>query len=214
MKIVQLKYIRRRSTDEIHVVLDDASTVALDAELAVRFQLKSGMELLPETLETLQNEQNRLQARRRLVKYLSVRKKSVREARVYLERLGFDENAVEHALDGVRELGLLDDARYAESYVRTQEKTSRKGPLAIRQELLTRGVDKSTARESTAHLDSPETQRERACEAARRKLASTGRDKDPRKARLKLYSYLLRQGYEAAVASEITRELLGEEEEL
>jgi regulatory protein len=206
MRIQSLQYERTRAGSQVQVHMDDGTTLALDAELAVRFQLKRDMEIPEDLLRRLEAEQGRLLARRRLVRYLALRRKTVREAQLYLERLGFDAESVEAAVGAAHELGLLDDAGFAEVYRRTQERSAGKGPRAIRQELLARGVDKSVAEKAVASAQDPELQRSRARDAAAKKAALLRAD-DPRRARQKLYQFLLRKGYDPDVAAEASREM-------
>ena len=208
MRIQSLQYEKARAGSQVQVHMDDGTTLALDAELAVRFQLKQGMEVLEELLERCRTEQSRLMARRRLVRYLSLRRKTVREAQVYLERLGFESGSVEAAIQAALELGLLDDGGYAVAYRRTQERAAGKGPRAIRQELLARGIDRSTTEEAIASSQDPQLQRSRARAAAERK-AGLLRDDEPRKAHRKLYQFLLRKGYDPEIAADVSREVLG-----
>ncbi|MCX7717236.1 MAG: recombination regulator RecX, partial [Candidatus Sumerlaeaceae bacterium] len=153
-----------------------------------------------------------LAARRRLIRHLAARRKTVREAQSYLERLGFAPDAVETAVAAARELGLLDDARFAESLRRTHERVGLRGPRAIRHDLLTRGVDPETADAAVQPSCDPETQRVNARRAAERRAAAL-RTEPPAKARQKLQAFLLRKGYDADIATEVTRQLLGEDPE-
>ena len=213
MRIESLTHRRVRGTgDIIEVRFDDGSLLELDAELAVRFRLATGVHLTGEERARLAAEQARLGARRRLVRHLSARRKTVREAQAYLERLGFPDDAVEAAVAAARELGLLDDARFAESLRRTHERVGRRGPRAIRHELLTRGVDPDTADTAVRPSCDPATQRINARRAAERRAASL-RTEPPAKARQKLHAFLVRKGYDADIAAEVTRELLGEDTE-
>ncbi len=70
---------------------------------------------------------------------LSRREHAVAELRRKLIEKGFDELSVDEALAGLVADGLLSDARYAESYVRSRMNRGF-GPVRIREELRQRGV--------------------------------------------------------------------------
>lgn len=213
MRIESLAHRRVRGKgDMIEVRFADGSLLELDAELAVRFRLATGADLTADECARLEAEQARLAARRRLIRHLAARRKTVREAQAYLERLGFAQDAVESAVAAARELGLLDDARFAESLRRTHERVGLRGPRAIRHDLLTRGVDPATADAAVQPSCDPETQRVNARRAAERRAAAL-RTEPPAKARQKLQAFLLRKGYDADIAAEVTRQLLGEDPE-
>lgn len=208
VRIVDMTWLKKRGRGVVEVSLDNATSLALDAEIAVRFQLKRGMELSDALEQALRAENELLGARQRLVRYLSLRLKTAREAGDYLARLGFSEEAASAAVEHARALGMINDKAYAGAYTRTQQRGALKGPRAIRHELQQRGVDRATAAEAVAAAAEPETQRGNARRAAQRKAASLSRE-EPAKARVKLMQYLLRKGYEGTVAAEVTRELLG-----
>ncbi len=74
MRITELQYRQRRTGSEIMVTFDDGSTIALDAEVAVRFHLARGMELSPDHVDKIKLEDELLRAKRKLILYLSLRK--------------------------------------------------------------------------------------------------------------------------------------------
>ena len=212
MRITQLTYVRKRGQGRVSLELSDGSVLELDAELAVGHQIKTDMVLSASALEGLRREQHALEARQRLVRYLALRRKSRREAQMYLARLGFSEEAVEGALEKATALGMLDDTEYAQAFTHTAQRSANKGPRAICYELRQRGVDAQTAGEAVAGAEPREVQMEHARLAAGRRAVALR--KDP-KGRAKLGQFLMRKGYDGSVASEVAREMIeeGEEEE-
>jgi regulatory protein len=201
----------KRKSDPFTVELSTGDTFQLDAELIVRFQLKKGMELNADFRQRLEHEQAVLSARRRLVRYLSARRKTQKEAEEYLRKLGFGDGAIAAAIQGAEELGLINDENYASAYRRTQERIAGKGYRAIEHELIARGVAPSVASRAVADATSPEYQLQLASQLAekrRRALATL----DPMKARQRLSNFLLRRGFDAEVVSEVVRKFYGDSE--
>lgn len=180
--------------------------MVVDAELAVRFGLRRDLQLDDAAAANLRNEQSRFSARRRLVGWLALRRKSVGEARIYLRRLGYDEAAVEHALSAAHELQLLDDKRYSQAYVRSAERVSRKGPRAVRHELLARGVADEMAEQAIADSGLLSRQRETVRDLAAKRLQQDTSG-DPLKTRRRIEAFLLRRGYDPEIVAEVLREL-------
>lgn len=206
MRITELAYKRKRGQGLVEVTFDDGSSLVVDAELSVVHKLARGLELGADALEALRRDQHHLEARQRLVRHLAVRRKTRRECALYLKRLGFGDGAVEAALEKATALGMIDDQSYAEAYTRTQQRGARKGPRAIRYELLQRGVDRDTAERAVQPVTDRETQMSGARAAAERKAASLAGD--PR-GRAKLAQFLMRRGYDGDVAAEVARAMLG-----
>jgi len=71
---------------------------------------------------------------------LARREHATDEVRGKLCALGFDPSAVAEVLSDLREEGLLSDARFAQSFVRSRVERGH-GPMRIRHELQARGLD-------------------------------------------------------------------------
>ncbi|MGI8905408.1 MAG: regulatory protein RecX [Candidatus Sumerlaeaceae bacterium] len=213
MQIVALQYVRKRTGGEVHVDFDDGSKLVVDPDLSVQFHLARGMVFNEERHRELVVAQERLSARRRLIRNLSLRKKTAREAERYLSELKFPEHAIEYAVAVAKEHGFLNDAEYAKAYTRSQERSAKKGPRAIRQELRARGVDREIADQAVEPLTDLDVQRASAREVGEKKALALRRKPDVQNAKLKLHEYLMRKGYDPEIALEVTRELLGREDE-
>ena len=79
-------------------------------------------------------------ARNKAMDLLARREHSEQEIRHKLRSREFDEDAIESAVDGLKEDGLLSDQRFTEAYV-YQRFNAGYGPLKIRYELQQKGVE-------------------------------------------------------------------------
>jgi len=204
LRILRLQVLKKRSGERVAVELDDGSTVEVDPEIVVRWGLKSGTPISTDTIERLHYDDEILRARRRLIRYLSLRVKSVADARLYLEGAGFREAIITAAIADAVDRNLLDDRRFAECYVRTKLKTTIVGPLRLQSELTAHGLDPSLAERVVA----PQFDRTWQLEAAGRLLRkqartrSTGDDEGREK---RLYEFLRRRGFEEDIARELAQ---------
>ena len=80
------------------------------------------------------------QAFAKTVRLLSARDRSVREIEAQLDRAGFEESVIASAVDRAKACGLLDDHRFAESYVHSKI-TAGWGRARIEHELGLRGIE-------------------------------------------------------------------------
>lgn len=205
---IQALRVGKRKANPVTVEFDDGSTVELDPEIVVKFRLKPQMDLDEDFRTTLLQEQAKLMARRRLVRYLSPRRKTVQEARFYLTRLGFSDEVIDYAVGAACELGLLNDSTYAEAFVRTKKKVAKKGPRAIAHELCAKGVEPSAVHNSVANNYTSDQQRELARQVAQKRLASLARKDSGGKLHQRLFAFLLNRGFDPDVCSEVVRELV------
>jgi regulatory protein len=200
-----LKVLDKRTGQRVVIEFTNGETLEVDPEIVVANRLKTGDALSPEAIERLRLEDEALRARRKLVGYLSLRVKSVADARLYLEKAGFGERAISAAVDSALERDLLDDRRFAERYVRTQLKTSTHGPLRLLADLTAHGIDSSLAEEILAPQFDLDWQRETAESRARKRLGKQRFDEDMDRVDVvkKLYDYLQRQGFAHEVALDV-----------
>ncbi|WP_459643064.1 regulatory protein RecX [Kineococcus sp. NUM-3379] len=113
-------------------------------------------------------------------------------------------------LDRFEEVGLVDDAAYAEMLVRSRQQTRGLARRALAQDLRRKGVDDDTAREALAGVTS-EDEETAARELVARKLRTT-RGVDPVKRAQRLAGMLARKGYGAGVAYRVVRDALDAED--
>ncbi|MGN6612245.1 MAG: regulatory protein RecX [Angustibacter sp.] len=123
-----------------------------------------------------------------------------------LAQRGADEAVAERVLDRFEEVGLVDDAAFAEVLVRSQRTGRGLGRRALAQELRRKGVDDETARASLETIDE-ESERELARGLVERRLRSLhGVPYDKQVSRL--MGMLARKGYPGGLALSVVREAL------
>lgn len=126
-----------------------------------------------------------------------------------MARRDVPEDVAERVLDRFTEVGLVDDAAYAEVLVRSRHAEKGLSRRALAMELRRRGVDPATAAEALEQVeDSDEESAARVL--VRRKLASTrGLDREVRVRRTS--AMLGRKGYGGGLVSRLVREELAAE---
>jgi len=86
------------------------------------------------------------------VRYLATREHSRRELEQKLARKGHDSGLVREVLDDLARDGLQSDERFLESYLRSRVARGY-GPMAIRAELRSRGIDDDTLDDAITRSD-------------------------------------------------------------
>jgi regulatory protein len=157
-------------------------------------------------------------------RFLEARPRSTDEVRHRLREAGYRDDLVEGALRRLTELGFLDDAGFARTWVESRDRARPRGVRALRDELRRMGVAAAdiegalAAREAVASGDDPDDPRlvpgdgERAASgasdaaAAARLLARKGaglmREPDLRKRRARAYALLARAGFYPGTAGQ------------
>jgi len=136
------------------------------------------------------------------LRILNYRFNSEHELRRKLAAKDFDGETIDATIARLREEKWLDDARFAEAFVRTRMR-KRIGRLRIRRELIAAGVDDETAAGALRNNRDDEGEREAALAIARKRAARLDLSKP--QGRSKLTAYLLAQGYDMALVREVVR---------
>lgn len=149
-------------------------------------------------------------ARAIVLRQLTASAKSRKQLEDKLADRNVPEDVAREVLDRFEEVDLVDDAQYAQLYVRSRASSRKLSRSAIRRELATRGVTGEIA-ESALEQRTDEDEREDAAELVRRKLPA-GLDPADRAARDKavrrLVGMLGRKGYPPGLAFAVVKEEL------
>lgn len=123
-----------------------------------------------------------------------------------LHRNGFPGDVAERVLDRLGDVGLVDDAAFAEAWVQSRHAGRGLARRALRSELRRRGVDDETVSEALDALDNDD-EVATARRLVERKLPSTRRLEPATRSR-RLVGMLARKGYPHGVTVRVVREAL------
>ncbi|MGY2119031.1 recombination regulator RecX [Nocardia gipuzkoensis] len=150
------------------------------------------------------------QAKEACLRLLAVRARSRAELAQRLAAKGYSAEVSERALARLTDVGLIDDAAFAEQWVHSRHAFSGKGKQALAQELRRKGVAPSDAA-SALDAITADDEEARAGELVRRKLRSLPRDLDREKAIRRLVGMLARRGYGQATAYRVVKAELADQ---
>jgi regulatory protein len=119
------------------------------------------------------------------------------------------EEVAERVLDRFTEVGLVDDAAFAQSWVRSRHTGRGLSRRALAHELRRKGVDDETAREAVEELGPDDEAAAAAALVARRLPATRGLAPEARVRRLA--GMLARKGYSSGLALRVVRDALAAE---
>ena len=122
---------------------------------------------------------------------------------------GVEEVAAETVLSRFAEVGLIDDALFAQQWVASRHRSKGLASRALAQELRRKGLDDDVVREAVGELD-PEVELETARALVERKLRSTAGLTTEARIR-RLAGMLARKGYPAGVAFRVVKDALAAE---
>ena len=159
------------------------------------------------------SESREEQARNLCLRLLTARARTRSELEGQLTKRGFPDEVSNRVLDRLAQVGLVDDADFAEQWVSSRRTNAGKGKRALAAELRTKGVDDDVVTAALAGIDAG-AERARAEQLVRDKLrrGKLGDDDDTKVAR-RLVGMLARRGYNQTMALDVVKDELASERE-
>lgn len=192
--ITAIEKQKRRQRANLHIDGEYALSLRLDVISDAR--LAAGMELTHDQRRELEAEDQRLGAIEAALRLLAMGPRSEHDLRQRLiRRRGFRAEAVDAAVERMRELGYLDDAAFARFWVESRQAGVPRSRRALAYELGLKGVN----REQLAEALEPVSDADAAYEAAQRRLRAL-RGLDRRTFERRLGTFLNSRGFGYGVA--------------
>ncbi|WP_414636442.1 regulatory protein RecX [Actinophytocola sp.] len=138
------------------------------------------------------------------MRLLTARPRTRVELAQALARKGFDPTIAEQVLGRLGDVGLVDDAAFAEVWVRSRHNLQGLSRRALALELRRKGVADDSASEALATVDT-DAEEERARQLVRKRLRSLSGADEAAKIR-KLVGMLARKGYSEGLAYRVVKD--------
>jgi regulatory protein len=191
---------QKRNRERLNVYLDGQYAFSLALNAAVGLRL--GQQLSAEEIARLQTQDEYEKAKESALRFISYRPRSMAEVRQNLRGKGVDDTIIEQVVNRLAELELLDDAAFARYWVEQRETFKPRSPLALRQELQQKGLERQVIDEALAELDVTAAAR-RAAE----QQAGRWEHLDKESFYQKMGGFLQRRGFSYSIVREVTDEV-------
>ncbi len=195
---------QKNNKDRYSIFIDDAFAFGIHVDVLVAHGLRKGMELTQDEIEGLVYDEATKKAVLAGIKHISYKQRTTKEVADKLKLLEYEESQVELALEKLKEMGFLDDLRYAQEFVDTRK--IRYGRKRIFLELRKRGICEQVAEQVLdQQIDLDDTYAQ-ALEMGRKKYGQCG-GLEAAKAAARVQGMLLRKGYSYDVVNRVIKEL-------
>ena len=142
------------------------------------------------------------QARALCLRLLTARARTRAELAGQLAKRGYPDDVSNRVLDRLSDVGLINDADFAEQLVRSRRLHAGKGKRALAAELRTKGVDDDVITATLAGIDVA-AERDRAVDLVQARLRRENLDGDQTKVARRLVGMLARKGYSQTLALDV-----------
>jgi len=200
-KITSISFGRDRGK-RVSVSLDGRFAFNLEAEVAVKEDLKTGQELSNDQIEVLTRFDHFHRCLNAAAHYLSYRPRSEFELRERLNRRGFNGDTVEAVLARLKEQALVNDVAFAQFWKQNRESFSPRSRWLTRLELKRKGVAEDIINQAVDAVDDDDCAYRAALNKARSLPTS-----DYQSFRHRLGEYLKRRGFSYGVINNTVERL-------
>lgn len=144
------------------------------------------------------------QAKTLCLRLLTARARTRAELAGQLTKRGYPEDVSGRVLDRLTEVGLVDDADFAEQWVQARRANAGKGKRALAAELRTKGVANDAIDAALGGIDAS-AEYDRAVKLVQARLRRENLDSDQTKVARRLAGMLARRGYSHAICFDVVK---------
>lgn len=207
--------VQKNNKERVNIYIDGEFELSCSAELAYKYNLKSGKVIEPEEFGGLVSEDNYIKCKTAALRYMERSYKSQKEITDKLLEKGYEEETVHRVLEFLKSYGFVDDKNYVQLYAK--EKLSTQGKNKIKHALSRKGIHEEVIEECLRSFDSS-IEENTALAMAEKKLKTLVKsEKDRRKIYRKLGEFLIRNGFSVEkvkdVVERVMRDYLWESED-
>ena len=184
--------VQKRNPKRRSVFIDGEFAFGLDEEVLYKSGLKKGEGLTQQRIKEITDEERKKEAKDAALRFLSFRRRTERQVREKLKKKEFDEKTIEATIDKLKEFDLINDLEFATSWVRDRLAFKPRGKRLLRQELWKKGIRKDIIDQVTEDLCKDE---DKAALELVEKIKKRYQNLEPKVARRRMFSLLLRRGF-------------------
>jgi regulatory protein len=147
-KITALK-TNKRTTQPVKMFLDGKFAISVDAEVAVKEELKIGEEISDDRIKDLKESVGLARSLNTAYRFLSYRPRSEAEMKERLHQRGFEDSKIEIIINKLKEQNLLNDTAFARFWKENRDTFRPRSQRLTRLELKKKGVADEIIKEVT-----------------------------------------------------------------
>jgi regulatory protein len=193
--------MQKKNKDRVNIYIDNDFAFACDAGLVYTHNITRGKTIEKENLEGIVNEDNYIKAKNNALHFLESSFKSAKQVVDKLTLKDYDVKTIDRVMLFLKEYDFVDDNRFVELFIK--EKVRSSGKNKIKFALLKKGLPEELINEGLNTITS-EQQSQVAYKLGEKKIAILFKsEKDTRKLYKKTADYLVRNGFDFEIVSEV-----------
>lgn len=211
MRVITKIARQKNNPERYNIYLNEEYAFPVDEAILLQFGLTKGKVLEAYDIEEIAYEDEIRKAFNKGLNFLSYQMRSEHEVKKKLLDLEFGEAVILEAIQKLKSYGFLNDEVYSKALLDTKKATMKKGPRAIRQDLIKKGIDKNL-QDEVLETFSHEEQIKLATQLAE-KVVRSEKKKTPAQVKQKIQDFLMRKGYSFGIVDEVLQGISFEQDE-
>ncbi len=208
-KITKIE-VQKRNKERVNIYIDGEYSMAVNAELIYKENLRTDMEINIEKLQKVAAKEEILRCRISALKVIERSCKTEKELRDKLKEKNYSDNAIELSIQFLKEYNYLNDDTYAKAFIK--DHSSSKGSSRIKYELLKKGISKDIIEENMLQCIDEDIERKAALSIGKKKYRSIIKgESDTYKISGKLYRFILSKGYNYDIVKSVVKEIMNDD---
>jgi len=198
--------VQKKNKDRVNVYIDGEYAFPCSSEVIFLHMIKVGEVVDPNNLQEIINMDNYIKCKNSALKIIERSYKTEKQIYDKLIEKDYDKPSIERALDFLKEYKLLDDEKYAKTYIK--EKIKEQGKNKIKYALISRGISDKIIQECLSLIDSEEEEKSAMYLGEKKYSILIKREDDPKKIYKKLGDYLISRGYDFQTVKIVLNKIL------
>lgn len=198
---------QKKNPNRVSIYIDEKFAFGLPKDLVPQFALRKGMFLSKNKEKDILESALVIRAKEVALHYLSYKPRTEHEVRTKLLDKGFEEELAEQVVERFRTLKYLNDEQYAQMFAASQLRSKGRGPKRIRMELKRKGVEEELIELALVLLEETKDVLGELRPRAEKKWTTLQKEPERHKRRKKFQEYIVRQGFDFGIASQLLEEL-------
>lgn len=203
MKIISLQ----KKRNNIELLLDDGQKFTLDTRVVYDCGLRKSDELSEEKIILIQSQSDFYKTKDAAFRLISRRQHSISELKTKLLQKGYSKEIIENVLTWLKSKHFVDDYSFAKAFAEEMLTKKKFGINKVKAGLFKKGVDRKIIEEILSFTDSNHALENAFSLLNKKYKLIREREKDNKKIRYKLYSFLLSRGFSGEIITGAIRKL-------
>jgi len=178
----------------------------ISRELVLKYNLHEGDMLDEEVIKRIILDEEKRRVKEKALSLLSYRARSTEELRRKLKDKGFSDAVVCDVVGDLRKIGVLDDIKFAASFVYSRMRQKPMSKRLLYSELISKGVDREISQRAVEEFFKEQTEEDVAKEIVKKKVYKY-KEIDNR-VRKRLSDFLARRGFDWDVINSVVSEIV------